>query len=234
MNRRVRARRPLVGADHAGAHAPGDLGGGAADAASGADQEHGLPGLQACGFEAAPGGHVIDADRRRLVEAEGFGVAAQARRQLGDQLGMGSVAGEADIAAGAPNLGADPPGRTRLDHSGEIPAGDARQRRLLHRAGDILDVARIDRSRHDPHHRRPLVGDRVGNLSHMKNRGIAERLEPYRTHDLLLQASLRLLRRRGRGCFFHLRRRGLSTAPHYRDYRLGLRNARTSTGSTEK
>ena len=178
---------PLVGADHAGAEAPSDLGGGAADAASGADQEHGFPGLQACRFDAAPGGHVIDADRRRLVEAEGAGLAAQARRRHGDQLGVGSVAGEADIAARAPNLGADPFGRTCLDHSGEIPAGDARQRRLRHGPGDVLDVARIDRSRHDPHHRRPLVGDRVRNLRHVKNRGIAEGLEPYRTHDLLLQ-----------------------------------------------
>jgi hypothetical protein len=68
-NRRVRSRRAPVGTDHPGAKASRDLGGGAADAASGADQEHDLPGLQARRFDAAPGGIVVDSNRRGLVEA---------------------------------------------------------------------------------------------------------------------------------------------------------------------
>jgi len=68
-----------------------------------------------------------------------------------------SVAGDANVAARAPDLSSNPFGRTCLDHPGEIAAGDARQRRLFHRSGDILDVARVDRSRHDPHQSRPLV-----------------------------------------------------------------------------
>jgi hypothetical protein len=76
VNRRVRVRRAPVGADNAGADASSDLGGGAADAASGADQKHGLAGLQGRRVDAAPRGEVIDADRRRLIEAEGFGLSA--------------------------------------------------------------------------------------------------------------------------------------------------------------
>jgi hypothetical protein len=73
--RRVRKRRALVSTDYAGAEASSDLGGGAADAASGADQQHRLPGFEACGFDAAPCGNVIDSDRRGLVEAQGLGLA---------------------------------------------------------------------------------------------------------------------------------------------------------------
>jgi hypothetical protein len=51
-NRRVRKRRALVSTDYAGAKASSDLGGGFADAASGADQRHRLPGFQACRFDA--------------------------------------------------------------------------------------------------------------------------------------------------------------------------------------
>jgi hypothetical protein len=57
---------------------------------------------------------------------------------------VGAVAGESNIAARAPDLGSEPIGRTNLDHAGVIAAGDARQRCLLHRPGNILDVARID------------------------------------------------------------------------------------------
>jgi hypothetical protein len=46
LNRRVRARHAIVGADHAGAKASSDLSGGAADAASSADQQHRLPALR--------------------------------------------------------------------------------------------------------------------------------------------------------------------------------------------
>ena len=45
-NWRVRKRRAPVGADHAGAEASSDLGGGAADAASGADQQQGSLGFR--------------------------------------------------------------------------------------------------------------------------------------------------------------------------------------------
>jgi hypothetical protein len=99
---------------------------------------------------------------------------------------MAAVAGEAGIAARAPNLGADPLGGTGLDHAGEIPPGDARQRRLRHGPGDILDVTRIDRGRHDPHQCRPPVDDWRADLHQFENGGIAERLELYRAHDLLL------------------------------------------------
>ena len=78
-DRRVRRGRAPFGADDARAEASGDLRGGAADAASGADQQHRLPRLQTRRFEAAPGRHVVDADRRRLVETEGLGLPAQAR-----------------------------------------------------------------------------------------------------------------------------------------------------------
>lgn len=69
MDRRVPMRHVPVGTDHARAEAPGNLRRGAADAAPGADQQNRLTGLEACRFEAAPGGHVVDPDRRCLVEA---------------------------------------------------------------------------------------------------------------------------------------------------------------------
>jgi hypothetical protein len=117
--------------------------------------------------------------------------AWEARCRLGDQFGMRSFAGKANIAARTPNLGSDPFGWTCLNHSRKIPARDARQRCLPRRSGDILDVARIDRSRHDPHQRRLLIGSRGRDFRHLKNLGIAEGLEPYRVHDLLLRVVIR-------------------------------------------
>src|ERR1700677_4445752 len=100
---------------------------------------------------------------------------------------MGAVAGESNIAARAPDLGSDPFGRTCFDNPGVVPAGDARQRCLLHRSSDIFDVARIDRGGDDPHQYRSLVGGRRTRLRHLENRGIAEGFETYRAHGLLLQ-----------------------------------------------
>lgn len=85
-----------------------------------------------------------------------------------------------------PPLGSLIDGRPRLHHAGEITAGGARQRRLLHCPGDILDVAWIDRGRHGPHQRRRLADGRSRYLRHLKNRGIAEGLEPNCALDLFL------------------------------------------------
>src|ERR1700727_3440489 len=78
VDRRVRMRRMPVSADDSGAKASSDLGGGGANAASGADQQQGLLRFQGRRFDAAPGGHVVDPNRRRLVEAEVSGLATPA------------------------------------------------------------------------------------------------------------------------------------------------------------
>src|SRR5277367_3343565 len=98
---------------------------------------------------------------------------------------MGAVAREAGIPAGPPDGGPDPFGWPRLDHTGEITARDARQCRLLHGSGDVLDVARIDRGCHDPHQRHRAADGWSRYLRELKNGGVAEGLEPYCTHDLL-------------------------------------------------
>jgi hypothetical protein len=104
----------------------------------------------------------------------------------GYELRVCPVASKASIAACTPNLGPDPFGWTCLDHASEVPARDAQHRGLLHVPCDILDITRIDRSRHDPHQRSPLVGDRGGHLRQLEDGGIAKGLEPYRPHDLPL------------------------------------------------
>jgi hypothetical protein len=87
-----------------------------------------------------------------LIETEDLGLPAQTRHRHGDHLRVGTVAGEAGIAAGAPDRGPIPVGRARLDHAGEITAGDAGQRGLLHGPGAVLDVSSINRDCHDPNH----------------------------------------------------------------------------------
>src|SRR6202021_2664340 len=104
MDRRVRMRCSPVGTNHAGPETPGDLRCGTADTATGANQQNRLTGLEIYRFEAAPSGHVVDPNRRRLIEAEDLGLPAQTRHRHGDHLRMGAVAGEAGIAAGAPDL----------------------------------------------------------------------------------------------------------------------------------
>src|SRR5271170_4104714 len=103
---------------------------------------------------------------------------------------MRAIAGEASIAAGALNLGAGPFGGPLFDNAGEIAARDARKSGLLHRAGDVLDVARIDRSRYDPHQCRPLVGRRRRRLHQLENRRGAEGLQAYRPHGWSFRARL--------------------------------------------
>src|SRR6202035_166183 len=183
-DRRVRMRRAPVGADHAGAKPSGDLRGGTADASAGANQENRLTGPESCRFEAAPGSHIVDPDRRGLIETEAIGLPAQTGHRHNDLLRMGAVAGEAGISAGAPDRTPDPLGRPLLDHTGEITTGDARQPRLLHGSRNILDVARIDGGRHDPHQSRGLADGWRRYLRQFEDGGIAEGLEPYRTHDL--------------------------------------------------
>lgn len=102
---------------------------------------------------------------------------------------MGAIAGKAGITARAPNFRADPFGRTRLDHPGVIPPGNARQRRLSHGPGDILDITWIDRGGHDPDECNPFVFCRRGHLHHLENRGIPEGLKSHRTHGLLLSVA---------------------------------------------
>jgi hypothetical protein len=124
-----------------------------------------------------------------LIEAEDLGLPAQTRHRHGDHLRVSAVAGEAGIPARAPDRGPHPVGRPRLDHAREITAGDARQRRLLHGPGDVLDVAGINRGRHDPHQCDRLADGRSRYLRQLKNGGIAEGLEPYRSHDLFFNHS---------------------------------------------
>ncbi|HEX3844818.1 MAG TPA: hypothetical protein VHV80_10675 [Steroidobacteraceae bacterium] len=63
MDWRIRVRHAPVGTDHADAPAPGDLGGCGTDTAAGTEQQQVLLRLQAGRFDAAPGSHVIDANR---------------------------------------------------------------------------------------------------------------------------------------------------------------------------
>src|ERR1700726_1413146 len=147
--------RMTVGADHAGAKTAGDLSRGTTDAASGADQQNRLVAPEPCRFKATPGGHVVAPNRRGLVEAEVVGLPAQTSRWHGDHLRKGAVASEAGVA-GSPDLRPDPLGRPRLNHAGEIAAGDTRQRRLLHGPSDVLAVPWIDRGGHHAHQRHRL------------------------------------------------------------------------------
>ncbi len=56
---------------------------------------------------------------------------------------MRAVAGETDIAAGAPDVVADEIGGALHDGAGEIAAGDSGERGAVHSAGDIFYVAGI-------------------------------------------------------------------------------------------
>jgi hypothetical protein len=95
--------------DHARADALGDLRRRPADTPSRADDRQRLIRPQLRRFhEAPPGCHIIDHDRRGLVEREPRGLAPEARDRHGDLLRMRAVAGKPDIAARTPNLCADP------------------------------------------------------------------------------------------------------------------------------
>src|SRR5580698_9797958 len=125
---------------------PGDLNGGVADTAAGGDDEDGFPGAQFSSIDqAGPGGDEIHADGGRLIEVQGFGFTAQAGDRNDDVFRVGAVAREAGVAAGTPDLGADPGGRAGFDDTGKVAPGRAGQGGLFHQALDVLDVAGIDR-----------------------------------------------------------------------------------------
>jgi hypothetical protein len=182
-NRRVGMGRASVDADDLGADPVRDLRGGAADAAARADQRQRFALQEPRRLDkSAPSGHEIDADRSRLIEIEGARLVPQARDGNRDALGMRALAGKADIPSRAPHFGADPLGWPSFHHAGEITPGYARQRRLFHRAFDVLHVARIDRGRFDADDRRRVVSDRIGDLDDFKRLDIAERLDLNGSH----------------------------------------------------
>jgi hypothetical protein len=97
---------------------------------------------------------------------------------------VSTVAGEAGIAASAPDRGPNPVGRPRLDHSGEITAGDpGRVVCFMAPATFLTSLGLIEAAM-----TRTIAivspDGRSRYLRQLKNRGIAEGLELYCSHDL--------------------------------------------------
>src|SRR5271165_6922123 len=181
-------RRLPVDADDPRANAFGDLRYGAADPAARANDQQSLARRELGGVDgAAPGGHEIDADRGGLSKTQSVRLSPQARYGDGDALGMRAVAREADIAASAPHLRADPLARALLDDACIVAAGNTRQRGLAHRAGHVFHVARVDRRRFDAHDGCNRIGDGIRNVDEIKRLDVPERFYLQSAHDLFLR-----------------------------------------------
>ncbi len=90
---------------------------------------------------------------------------------------MRAVAGEADIAARAPDFGAEPFSGPFHHHAAKVTARRARQDRVSEMAGDVLDVAGIHRGAFDLHDRALRIGGRGGHIDVFEYVGAAKRLE---------------------------------------------------------
>ena len=101
----------------------------------------------------APGGNRCPVEQKGSIHQGEGGAGRQEGRAPGRSARSRGPAGSATGRAGGGGFPAEPLGRPGHDHPGVIPARNARQRRLAHPPRHVLDVAGIDRSRLDPHHR---------------------------------------------------------------------------------
>ena len=90
---------------------------------------------------------------------------------------MRAVAGEPDVAAGAPHLGTFPFGWPADDHSGEVTSRGARQHGPVHLAGNVFHVGGVDRCRFDADHRFLGCGVRVGQIRDVQDIGVTKLVE---------------------------------------------------------
>jgi hypothetical protein len=149
-----------------------------------ADHGNGLAGLQLCVIHRAePCHHEVHANCRGLFVAERFRLARQRGDRNLDELGVGAVARKADVAAGAPDFGADPFSGTLHDDAAEIAARRAWQNRVLKVAGDVFHVARIHRGAFDLDDGAFRVGRRGGQVEIFEYFRAAKRLELNGFHD---------------------------------------------------
>ena len=117
---------------------------GAAYAASRAGGENSFCGTKVRGFdESDPGSKKIHADCCRFFEAEIFWFATHARSRHNYAFCVRTVAGESNVAAGAPDFLVDQLFGT-LDHdAGKITAGRSWKSGAFHFSKNVFDVAGI-------------------------------------------------------------------------------------------
>ena len=130
-----------------------------------ADHEQGLAGSELSIFnQAEPSGEVGHTYRRRLLEGQRLGLAPKARDWDGNQFRMATIDRIADLAAGAPDLHANPFDRAVDDRAGIVAPGHAGHGRMLHLPLDILHIAGADRAGRDLDDRCCGIGLRLRQL----------------------------------------------------------------------